>query len=107
MRAAVCVAQRRKAVKAFGRSRLAALGRQQGVELATIVKPFGLTNRSFKRARGERTNTTHLIQFVHDGVILMPALELLFALGHALFGQVDLGQHDMQHFAQQRQLGAI
>ena len=63
---------------------------QPSTELATIAKPFGLTNVSFKRTGGEYADAAYLIQFVHDGVLLMPALELLFALGHALFGQVDL-----------------
>ena len=32
----------------------------------------------------------------------MPALELVFALGHALFVKVDLGQDDVQQAAQRR-----
>ena len=49
-------------------------------ELATIVKPFWLTNSRFKGTGGEQANTADLIQLMHDDVILMPAFEQLLAL---------------------------
>ena len=48
---------------------------QPGTELAAIVKALWLTHRGFKRTGGEYADAAHLIQFVHDGVLLMPYMD--------------------------------
>lgn len=76
---------------------------QPGAKLATTGKALGLTDGGRQGAGSQQPDTTDLIQFAHDVIVSMPALELLFTFGHALFVQVDLGQDDMQQAAQGRE----
>src|SRR5690606_12026811 len=80
---------------------------QPSAELAAISKTLGLAYCGFQGAGGQQTNTADLIEFTYHFIVGMPALELLFALDHALFVQVDFRQDDMQLMTQGRDLWAI
>lgn len=80
---------------------------QPGTELAAIGKAFRLADRGLQGAGGQHANAADLVQFAHDLIVGMPALELLLALDHALLVQVDLSQNDMQLMTQGGQFGAL
>lgn len=80
---------------------------QPGTGLAATGKTPGPANGGCQDTGGQQPDAVNLIQLVYDVIINMPVLELLLALDHALFIQVNFGQDDIQRTAQGCGLGLI
>lgn len=80
---------------------------QPGAQLAATGKALGLADRRFQGAGTQQTDAADFVEPAHDGVVGMPAGELLLALDHALLVQVDLRQDDLQLAAPGRHFGLL
>ncbi|MNZ83450.1 hypothetical protein D3C78_1021790 [compost metagenome] len=75
--------------------------------MATTGEPLGLADCRFQGAGGQYADAADFVELAHDVVVGVPALELLFALGHALLVEVDLRQDDLQLATQGRHFGML